>query len=406
MRRIRADKARKADRARYRYEDVFSYRHFIRSYRKCLKGVAWKPSVQRYMLNCVRRTLSAYRYLQGHRLPPTMYHGELTIRERGKQRTITPIHISDRVIQKVICDNLLAPAIAPHLIYDNGASLPGKGTSFSRSRMDHHLQQAVREYGPDFYVLRFDFRDFFNSIPHATCRMVLREYIKDDGLVEITMDIIKAPYRQKAKRDSEELARLDADLGRGICLGSQVSQLMALVVPNAIDHHVKDIRRFRHYLRYMDDGIVFARTRRELTELLGELEAISDKLGLELNQRKTMIVRAREGFVFLKTRYRVTGTGKIVKRLSRDTVTRMRRKLVRFRGLVDAGRMTEDDVRMSLRSWAERSRIAMAYRTRGRMYRRAERLFGPAMALRPRRRNGKVQADKQLKRYLWSRDTK
>lgn len=400
-----ADKARKRERVHCSYDEVFTYRHFIDSYRKCLHGVSWKPSVQRYMLSCVRRTYAEHQSMMRHKLPPTMYHGDVVIRERGKQRIITPIHIRDRVVQKVLCDNLLTPLIAPHLIYDNGASLPGKGTAFSRERMDMHLREAIHEYGPDFYVLRFDFKSYFDSVPHETCRRVLERYIPDAALVEMTMDIIKAPYRQRAKRDREKLAMLDAGQGRGICLGSQVSQLMALVVPNDIDHHIKDRRRIRHYIRYMDDGVVLGETKEELTKLLEEIEGIAGDLGLSLNRKKTCIVKASEGFTFLKTRYRVTGTGKLIKRLSRDTVARMRRKLKRYRHLVDEGRMNVGDVFDSVRSWDERARLARSYRTRGRIYRLAGDLYGRDMEeMLKRRRRGKVQIDKWREHYLWSRD--
>jgi len=60
---------------------------------------------------------------------------QITIKERGKDRKITPIHINDRVIQKVLCDYLLTPLFTPKLIYDNGASLPNKGVSFTRKRV-------------------------------------------------------------------------------------------------------------------------------------------------------------------------------------------------------------------------------------------------------------------------------
>ena len=49
--------------------------------------------------------------------------------------------------------------------------------------------------------------------------------------------------------------------------------------------------------------------------------------------------------------YNLTETGKVQERISKDSVTRMRRKLKKFRKLMDAGEMSFDDVRCAYASW-------------------------------------------------------
>ena len=122
--------------------------------------------------------------LSARRLPRFSSGKEIGICERGKKRIITPIHIKDRIIQKVLCDHILVPVLSKKLIYDNGACIKGKGVSFSRRRVKEHLLKAIREYGTDFYVLCFDFKDFFNSVPHKTCREVLEKYLAEEDAVD------------------------------------------------------------------------------------------------------------------------------------------------------------------------------------------------------------------------------
>lgn len=369
----------------YSYDNVFSYTNFIKAARKCLNGVYWKQSVQNYHFYSLTKTYRDYLSLHNRKLPVGITCRTIPIYERGKRREITPIHIRDRIIQKVLCDNCLTPIISKVLIYDNGASLPHKGVGFTRDRLDYHLRQAINEYGSDFYVLRFDFKSYFDSIHHSICREVLTKYIPDKEIVDITMEIIKQPYRNRIRKikdkahKAEEMKKLDNDEFTGICLGSQVSQVMALIVPNELDHYIKEKAHCKHYIRYMDDGIVLAKTKKELQELLHDLEKICDKLKLNFNKRKTTISKVNHGFTFLKVKYNVTGNCKIIKRLTHDGVVRMRRKLKKFRRKVDKGVMTIEHVNASMQSWLGHSKIARSYRTVIEMQKLYEQLFKKEM---------------------------
>lgn len=47
---------------------------------------------------------------------------------------------------------------------------------------------------------------------------------------------------------------IDAFGDKGMGLGSQISQVLALASANRLDHYVKEILQVRGYGRYMDDG--------------------------------------------------------------------------------------------------------------------------------------------------------
>ena len=264
--------------------------------------------------------------------------------------------------QKVLCDYALVPVLSKTLIYDNGASLKGKGVMFSRKRLERHLKNAIKRYGDDFHILIFDFKDFFNSIPHKTCRRILEKYFSDD-VVSITMQIIKSPLRVKinkmkdAKGKRAMLNDLDNDNLCGICLGSQVSQIMALVIANEMDHYIKDKLRIKEYDRYMDDGVIMAKTKDELRAIYNGMKEICTKLGLNFNQKKTHIVNSHKGFTFLKVKYFVTKTGGIISRLTHKGIVRMRRKLKKLKAKLDNGAITINNAYDSFRSWFEHSKV-------------------------------------------------
>lgn len=417
--RIKRDKELKERKRRMKtaqydnYDLLITYEHFYYAFRKCLKNVSWKYSVQAYKQSACYELYKIITMLSNNKYPTLRDIVIKNIFERGKCRRIHSVHIRDRVPQRVLCDFALLPLLRDKLIYDNGASLAGKGVDFSRRRVNLHLQQAIKQYGTDFYVLKFDFKDFFNSIPHKVCREILSKYITDQRIVEMTMEIIKSYARIDIKKSTEspevkrqQLAQVNNDEWTGLCLGSQVSQVMALIVPNALDHYIKDVCGFKQYDRYMDDGVIFAKTKEELLQLFDGMQAIVSDIELEFNQQKTYITHIKRGFTFLQMKYNVSDTGGIIRRLTRKGVVRMRRKLHKFTNLVAIGKMTVNDVYTSMQSWLGHVELARSYTTRKCMLALYNQLFGGYLITRSyyKRNGGKkrvLQTDKWAE-FRWN----
>lgn len=385
--RIAHDKYRKAQKRAKRnsendnFHSVITQQHYIEALNKCQKGVGWKGSVQNYSQNAIVEIFDTITSIENGKLPRLSNTNKIELYERGKRRVIIPITIKDRMTQRVLCDHALVPVFKHTLIYDNGASLEGKGVEFTRDRLDVHLNKAIREYGTEFYALSFDFKGFFDNISHRTCLNVLSQNFHDKYIIGIVMAIIKSyqsPHLElipnKTERDFQ-LQQLKDNKLKGICLGSQISQIMALVVPNKLDHFVKDKMMVKHYIRYMDDGIILHNDKKYLKELYESMKKVCDELGLTFNEKKTKIVKISRGFVFLKVRYRVTNDGYILKTLTKPGIVRMRRKLKKFRKLVDKGEMNLDDVFNSVQSWLAHSKVAKSYRTRRNMLKLYNDLF-------------------------------
>lgn len=291
-------------------EGVITYNNYFRALKECNKSVNYKYSVQEYDSNCVLYITDTINSILQGNVPAVKDIKHIVIYERGKRRVITPIYIGDRITQKVLCDNVLIPSICPHLIFDNGASMKGKGTSFARKRINSFIEKAKREYKTnEFYVLTFDFKNFFDSIPHAQCYRVLRKYLSDERLVNLTIGIIESyklcdikTIKLPDKRD-EALKRLREHKDKGICLGSQISQIMAVAVPNDFDHFVKDKLRIKYYERYMDDGVIILDDKKRLQEIKELLSIVAQKYGLSFNAKKTRVVKISKGFTSLKVKY-------------------------------------------------------------------------------------------------------
>lgn len=386
-RRIARDKKAKLEKHKALYKDndnfqsVMTMQNMCNALQKCRKGVNWKGTVQDYTEHAIVEMYNAHSSLRSGKLPNLTSTSRIVLYERGKKREIVPITIRDRMTQRVLCDHALVPVLKNKLIYDNGASMKDKGVEFTRQRLNLHFRQAIKEYGAEFYALTFDFKGFFDSIPHRTCLNVLSDSFIDRYIQGLTMAIVKSYekatihcIKDESLRE-EKLRTLNGNRSKGICLGSQVSQIMALAAPNKLDHFIKDMCGIKHYIRYMDDGIIFSDSKSFLHDLLERMKEICDNLGLTFNVKKTRIVKVSRGFVFMKVRYRVTSTGKIVRTLTRAGIVRMRRKLKKFRRLVDDGRITLDDVYNSMQSWLAHSKVALSYHTKRSMLKLYNQLF-------------------------------
>ena len=318
-------------------------------------GVDWKAPVQRYKMNQLAYVYDTHRHLvNGDDIRKGF--NCFFICERGKKRFIQSVHFSERVVQKSLCRNALIPVLTRSLIYDNGASQQGKGTAFARSRLKTHLMRHIRHHGKDGGILLIDLHDYFGSVDHDKLKAVYRKEFADDRLLKLTSSFIDA-------------------FDSGIGLGSEVSQISAIAYPNEIDHFIKEKLQIKGYGRFMDDSYLIHEDIGYLTECLKIIRSMYREYGIELNEKKSRICDLKHGFKYLKTRYYITNSGKIIMKPSRDSITRERRKLKKQANLVNKEIMTFEQVRTSYASWKGSMSDRNAHRTVQNMDRLFNKLF-------------------------------
>lgn len=158
---------------------VYNLNSLYHAYIAAKKDSDWKPQVQKYEMNFLPHIVKSKAALKSrnyHSLAST----EFIINERGKTRPITGLQMSDRVIRHSLCDNVLAPSLLSYLVYDNGASLKGKGITFSRERFEYHLHKYYRQHGNDGYILLMDYSKFYDNIPHDIAYKEIAKHVTDE----------------------------------------------------------------------------------------------------------------------------------------------------------------------------------------------------------------------------------
>lgn len=292
----------------FNFDEIFTFDHLYASYMKCLKGVSWKQSTQNYREHATINVTETLNKLKDGTYKSKSYHF-FNIAYRGKTRECQSIHISDRVVQKCLCDYCLIPLISKKLIYKNFACQKNKGVEFARKC----FREDLRKVGKSGYCLLIDFKSYFDNIRHSTLIEKLRK-LKID---ERTIDLIKyllTLYDIKGEQ-------------KGLALGSQMSQSFALYYASEIDNYVYHYKNVKTYGRYMDDIYILSNSKRKLQRLLVNIRKIASNSFIVINDKKTKIVKISNGITYLKRRYFFTPTNKLVEKINPDSIYRMRRKM-------------------------------------------------------------------------------
>lgn len=294
------------------YDEVFTFQNLYEAHLKARKGKRHKKDVILFETHlgmslaflCDMLSKRAY-HIEG-------YH-HFVIHE-PKERNIQSLSYQDRIVQHCLVDNYLMPLLDNHLIYDNAACRKEKGTDFARDRVKQFLTSYYRRHGNEGYVLQFDIHSYFPSMDHVVLKRKLIRLIQDKDILSMIFSFIDS-YEEKDNP------------GKGLPMGNQTSQCFALIYLDGVDRLIKEKYRMKYYSRYMDDGIIISESKEKLRELLRDIKEACLELKLELNPKKTRILRLKDGFTYLGFRYRLLSTGKVLMTFPRSKERRIKRYL-------------------------------------------------------------------------------
>lgn len=354
------------------YEEILSdANNSYRAYKASVKGSKWKETTQKFMMNFLRYIFS----IQEDLLNRTLENGpveEFSLSERGRVRPISSIRIRDRIVRHALCDEILLPEVKKHIIYDNGASIKGRGISHQRERFEVHLRRYYKQYGNEGWILFGDFSKFYDNIIHEIAKRELLKLFDDDEFIDWLLTLIFDGFKidvsymtdeEYANCMTETFNKLDYReipkeqltgekwMEKSVNIGDQLSQVIGIYYPYRIDNYVKYVRSQKFYGRYMDDWYIMNLSKEELVDLLEHIRVIAKELGIHINEKKTRIVKISSTYKFLQVKYTLTKDGKIVKRINPDRVTTMRRKLKKLAIKVANGEIPYENIENMFRGW-------------------------------------------------------
>ena len=299
---------------------------------ECARGVKWKDSIATWVhprnlaANCLKlwRELDSGKYKLGGYVVFDVVE--------PKRRTIRSPRFRDRVVQRAMCNTGLYDDLTRGNIYDNAACQKGKGTTFAMDRLECHLQRHFRKHGLDGWCLRLDIRKFFDSIPHEQLKNMVMLKVRNPEYCKYVLEVI------------------DSFNDPGIGLGSQISQLLAISYLSDLDHWFKETLGISGYVRYSDDIVAIHKSKLYLQDAWDVAESKLAALGLSLNPKSTLHP-IRHGIDFLKFKFRLTKTGKVIRILNRKSHVRIVKRLRRLIAKTNKGERQWNDVINCFNSW-------------------------------------------------------
>lgn len=254
-----------------------------------------------------------------------------------KERVIYAPRYRDKIVQHAV-NNVVRDFYEPKFIHDSYACIRGKGNHKAVKQVQRYMRNASINYESP-WIVKADVQKFFYSI---------------------NRDVVKAIFRRKINCqrtiDSLDLIVDSSPNSLGLPLGNLTSQLLANVLMNEIDQHIKRCMKVRYYIRYADDLILFVDGKAQAGDVLAAIRAYGrDVLRLTFPDRKCFIrpLRQQQGLEALG--YKIT-PARIT--LTSAAKSRIIKRIASFDRLLTAFRMTPNDAMQSLNSWYSYAQLA------------------------------------------------
>lgn len=237
----------------------------------------------------------------------------------GKKRPLGIPTVRDRIVQQAL-RRILEPILDPTFEDFSFGFRPGKSAKQALDRVDKILQDGQR------WVVQIDLEQFFDTIPHETIIAALQKHIQDPKVYALIQRFLNAGVMEEGKVRHTTT---------GTPQGGVISPLLANLVLDAVDTYVISHGE-EGMVRYADDFVILAKTKRRAEHIYKEVVSVLQKLGLNVNQEKSHIAHISERFIFLG--YEFGGGGyfpgdggttvaKLWKRIAKKAITAFKDKM-------------------------------------------------------------------------------
>jgi len=295
-------------------DEIFNFKKLYRAYLACREAK--------------RKTINALRFEWGMERNLSALQKDLKMRtykpgrsicfavKEPSVREIFAAEFRDRVVHHLLINEIIGIG-EKEFIFDSYACRKGKGTHAAARRLKEFCRKVTRNGARKAYYLQLDLSGFFMSIGHDVLYSLLEKAVerqnksyqwKNSVLWLAGVVIFNKPTENYfAKGDLGLLARVPprkslfcAPPGLGLPIGNYSSQFFANLHLNQLDQFAKRVVGCRYYLRFVDDFIILAQSRKDLVIQRNLIIAfLQEELRLKINFGKQRIQPLDAGIDFL-----------------------------------------------------------------------------------------------------------
>lgn len=313
------------------FEKVVDFENMYKAYRKAKCGKGFKKSSARFNIMALDGVNKLIEQLKNKTYTISPYN-EFKVYE-PKERIIQTTSFKDKVVQHSLCDNVILPRLEKIFIYDNCAGQKGKGNLFGLDRLCTQMKEFHKRYGFGGYILKCDITKYFYNISHEQLKNIVEYWFGYDRDICWLINLF-----------------IDSTEGKGIPLGNQINQGLALLYLDGMDKLIKQELGIEFYGRYMDDFYLIHPDKQYLKYCLQVLTEYLGTLDLTLNG-KTQIFPFKNGVNYLGFHTYITENGKAIRKLKNENKRNAQRKYLKMAKLVASGKLSLDKFKTSYNAW-------------------------------------------------------
>lgn len=310
-------------------EIITNFDNLYRAYQTSKNNRSYKKSAMYFQLNAVEELRKLQKELKNHTYKVSGYT-TFTVKY-PKERVVKACKFKDKVVQHVLCDNILVPLLPKICIPDNYAGQTGKGTSFANNRLIIKMDEFYKKYKGSGYFYKGDISKYYYSINHEKAINVMESYFPEDihWLIE------------------EFINSTEGDVG--IALGNQINTIVSNLYLDGMDKFITQELGIKYYGRYADDFYMIHPSKEYLKYCEDRIIEHLNDLNLSLNP-KSQIIPFKNGISFLGFHFYRNKTGFDV-RLGNKKKRDYRRKFNKMYKKVKCGSLSFDKLEESYHSW-------------------------------------------------------
>lgn len=240
----------------YSMENLYEAHKNARKDKSHYREVVMVDENPEYYLGEIQRMLKNHEYF----ISPHDYTVSI-INDKGKERELWKLpYYPHRIIQWAILLQIEDTFLNVFTDF-TCASLKGRGIHYALNKVN----KALKDKENTKYCLKIDIYHFYHNIDQDILKKMLRKKFKDKELLWL-LDLI-----------------IDSRAPLGVPIGSYLSQYLANFYLSYFDHWLKEELKVKYVVRYMDDIVIFNKSKEALHKQFKLIEEyVNNNLKLEI----------------------------------------------------------------------------------------------------------------------------
>lgn len=279
---------------------MFSFQNIYNAYMACRKNKRNTHNALAFESNLIENLWQLYDDLNNKRYK--IGRSICFLITSPKLREVFAADFRDRIVHHILVKEL-EEIYEKMFISDVYNNRKNKGIHKAMKKAQSYMNVT---YGG--YYLQLDIKGFFYNLDKNILYKEILKRVKDERVLYLAHKIIyhNPTKNYTFKGDQSKLNLLPPHKTlfkipphKGLPIGNLTSQFFANVYMNEFDNFVKRVLKVKHYIRYVDDFVLFDRSKERLQQCYLEIETyLKEELSLEL-RADTKLAKHSQGLNFL-----------------------------------------------------------------------------------------------------------